>query len=239
MEEKKIRPITLAGVTFPVAFQSLETWFLYFREFWGGLPGGEPPISVSMEEIQREKESMGSESFTEFNLLLGRFSARLLPHDRCAFHGVAVAVGNRAWLITAPSGTGKSTQFLLWKELLGDRVRLICGDKPILEFQPGGEILVHPSPWIGKERWGGGAPAKLAGIVYLEQGPHNTISPMPVSKAVVPLYTQFLYHPADEGELRRVSAMLQKLLEGVPVWKLVNLGDADSARLTHETLGIE
>ena len=224
--------ITLGGVDFAVRFRSPVTP-LYFRDFLSqtNLPNCPETVSVNRKELS----GSDNEPFTEFNLLLREFSTALLPHDRCLFHGVALAIGERAWLLTAPSGTGKSTQYRLWKRLFGDDVRLICGDKPVLEFRDG-EIWVHPSPWMGKERWSGSPAAKLAGIVYLEQGSRNTIRPMAVSEAVVPLYAQFLCHPTEEGHLRRLSAMLERLLTAVPVWKLVNLGDEDSARLTAETL---
>lgn len=193
-------------------------------------------ISVSSEEINNRKEDFGSESFTEFNLLLEHFCNRFLLYERCLFHSVAICVDDQAFLITAPSGTGKSTQYCNLKTLFGEKIRLICGDKPILEFQDSGDIIVHPSPWRGKERWKGSGPAKLAGVVYLEQGLYNEISPMFVPDAVVPLYTQFLYQPETETQLRQVASMLDSILRQVPVWKLINTGDLESTRLTYDTI---
>ena len=230
--------IILGDMSFGVQFQSLLTRNRYFQEFCredGKLDFPEM-VSVSEEEILRRMKDFGSESFTEFNLLLEHICNLLLPYDRCLFHGVAICVDEQAFLITAPSGTGKSTQYRWWKALYGDEVRLICGDKPILEFQPSGDIIVHPSPWRGKERWPGSSPAKLAGSVYLEQGSRNSIRPMSVSEAVVPLYTQILYQPETERELRQAGSMLERILQQVPVWKLVNTGDKASARLTYDTI---
>ena len=230
--------ITLGDISFGVQFQSLVTRNKYFYNFCreDGKFDFTEKVSVPSVEIARRMKDFGSESFTEFNLLLEHICNLFLPYDRCLFHSVAICVDNRAWLITAPSGTGKSTQYRLWKELYGNKVRLICGDKPILEFQSSGDIIVHPSPWRGKERWLGSGPAKLAGIVYLEQGEYNSIRRMSVSEAVVPLYTQILYQPEDETELRQAAAMLDRILRQIPVWKLVNIGDEESARLTYETL---
>lgn len=230
--------ITLGDVSFGVQFHSLVTRNQYFHEFCREDDKFDfmEKVSVPSVEIARRMKDFGSESFTEFNLLLEHICNLFLPYDRCLFHGVAICVDDRAWLITAPSGTGKSTQYRLWKELYGDKVRLICGDKPILEFQSFGDIIVHPSPWRGKERWPGSGPARLAGIVYLERGEYNSIRRMSVSEAVVPLYTQILYQPEDETELRQAAAMLDRILRQIPVWKLVNIGDEESARLTYETL---
>lgn len=238
MLEEKFYQLTLSNINFKVKFQHPLTLSQYFSDFCklSGDIDAREMISVSSEEIYNRKEDFGSESFTEFNLLLEHFCNRLLPYDRCLFHSVAICVDDRAWLITAPSGTGKSTQYRNWKALFGDEVRLICGDKPILEFQDFGDIIVHPSPWRGKERWRGSDPAKLAGVVYLEQGLYNEISPMAVPDAVVPLYTQFLYQPETETQLRQAASMLDRILRQVPVWKLINTGDLESARLTYDTI---
>ena len=238
MAKTDTRRITLGGVEFPVRFLCSATPVLYFLPFQNraGQLAHPETVSLPVEALRRSMAEFGSESFAEYNLLLGRFASLLLPYGRCLFHGVALAVGDRAYLLTGPSGVGKTTQYRLWKQLFGDGVRLICGDKPILEFREDGDILVHPSPWMGKERLPGGRAARLAGIVCLEQGPGNSIAPLPVSRAVVPLYTQFLYEPAAEAELRQTAAMLDRLLRAVPVWRLVNVGDEASARLTHDTL---
>lgn len=238
MTELHVHKITLGAVDFRVQFHSsltLPHYFFRFSKLHGTVP--HPGVLVVPSgEIAARMGEFGSESFTEYNLLLEHICNLLLPYDRCLFHSVAICMGKQAFLITAPSGTGKSTQYRRWKAIYGDRVRLICGDKPILEFQPGGDIIVHPSPWRGKERWVGSRPAALAGIVYLEQGEHNSIRRMSVSEAVVPLYTQILYQPEKEAELRRAASLLERMLRQVPVWKLVNTGDEESARLTYETL---
>ena len=233
-----MRQIILGNINFKVQFQSPVTLTEYFSGFsrQEGDVNFPEVISFSREEITKRMKEFGSRSFTEYNLFLEHICNLLLPYNRCFFHAVAICIHNRAWLISAPSGTGKSTQYRHWKTLFGDEVRLICGDKPILEFRDSGDIIVHPSPWKGKERWPGSEPAKLAGIIYLEQGDHNEIRPMSVSEAVVPLYTQVLYQPQNETELRQVSSMLDHMLRQVPVWKLINVGDEASVRLTYETI---
>lgn len=238
MLKENICYLTLGNINFEVQFQSPLTLSQYFSGFCKRSADidAREIVLVSPQEIADRRKGFSSEAFTEFNLLLEHFCNRLLPYGRCLFHSVAICVGDSAWLITAPSGTGKSTQYRNLKALFGEKVRLICGDKPILEFQDSGDIIAHPSPWRGKEGWRGSGPAKLAGVVYLEQGLYNEISPMSVPDAVVPLYTQFLYQPETVAQLRQAASMLDSILRQVPVWKLINTGDLESARLTYDTI---
>ena len=65
-------------------------------------------------------------------------------------HGVALCYQQNGYLFLAPSGVGKTTHTNLWKEHLKDKVDIINGDKPILEFTQD-KIILHASPWCGKE----------------------------------------------------------------------------------------
>lgn len=238
MLHDKISKLNLAGIVFPVQFQFPMTGFRYFRDFCisDGKVDHPEILYIPREEILRQKGAYGNETFTEYNLFLKLICNKFLIYDRCLFHGVALCINGQAWMISAPSGTGKSTQYRLLKDLFGEKIQLICGDKPILEFRPSGDIIVHSSPWMGKERWQGSGCARLAGIVYLEQGQENVIGRMPISEALVPLYCQFLYLPEKEGELRTAASMLDRILRQIPVWKLVNRGDEASARLLYHTI---
>lgn len=172
----------------------------------------------------------------EFFLLHLGVSEVLLAYGRCLFHGVAFIWHGKAFLLTAPSGTGKSTQFRNWKLLYRKDVQIINGDKPVLEFRKDKAIIVHPSPWNGKEDFHGYRSAPLGGIIYLQQGKENKIERMNAQNAVLPIYKQFLFLPEKEEYIHAVCRMEDTLLQNVPVWKLINKGDLKSAQLTHDVL---
>lgn len=172
----------------------------------------------------------------EFNELAPKIADALLPFRRCVFHGAAFIWRGRAYIFTAPSGTGKTTQYVLWKLLYGDEIRILNGDKPILEFRDGGRIWVHPSPWMGKEGMGRMESAPLGGIIYLMRGQDNAVTRMTPRQAVLPLYYQVIYTADTAEAVGLASALEERLLQTVPVWQLVNRGDEDSARLCHDTI---
>ena len=51
-------------------------------------------------------------------------------------HGSAVALGDRAWIFTAPSGVGKTTHTRLWLEHVPGSF-VVNGDKPLIRFSGG------------------------------------------------------------------------------------------------------
>lgn len=168
--------------------------------------------------------------------LIGETGSALLKYDRCIFHGTAFIWHEKAWIFTAPSGTGKTTQYIRWKLVYKDEVTMLNGDKPILEFREDETVWVHPSPWKGKENMGVMRSAPLGGIILLEQGTENRVQQLSASSAAIPLYLQFLFLIDKAENAERVCALETRLLRNCPVWKLTNLGDEASAELMHDTL---
>ncbi len=211
----------------------------YFKKFLSEIPYQDNPVSVPdrlVETYLHECSSVAYSAADEYHLLHLVASNALLAYHRCVFHGTAFLWHEKAWIFTAPSGTGKTTQYRRWRKLYRDEVKIINGDKPILEFKEDHTIMVHPSPWKGKERWGSMLKAPLGGIIYLEQGKENKIERMNAQDAVLSIYKQFLFLPEKEEYIHAVCRMEGTLLRCVPVWKLINKGDLESAQLTHDVL---
>lgn len=167
----------------------------------------------------------------ELSFLLSDF---LLKYDRVFFHGTAFSWQGRAWIVTAPPGTGKTTHFMLWKKLFGEQAEIICGDKPILECGETG-IIVHSSPWNGKENMGQRASAPLGGVILLERGDENSMERVG-SEAIGDIYRQFLYSAREREAVRTVFMIEDRILRTVPVWKLTSRGDESSAILCRDTI---
>lgn len=47
-------------------------------------------------------------------------------------------IDGKAYMFSAPSGTGKSTHAKLWRDCFGDRVTMINDDKPLIKFREDG-----------------------------------------------------------------------------------------------------
>ena len=176
-----------------------------------------------------------TDSYIEYRCLISLSARRLLREHCCVFHSVAFSWRGRAWLLTAPSGTGKTTQYLNWQRLFPGEIEMISGDMPVLESRDDGSVWVHPSSWNGKENIYGAPAALLGGLVFLKQGKEDRMLPLPVHDAVLPLLQQFMVLPETEEEIRQLSALLERVLLTVPCREFVNLGGDASTRLLRET----
>lgn len=230
--------IELAGKELHYSFHYLET-SQYFQNCMEEGPHNDA-ISVRDNDFIDWKtrwDAIASSS-TEMLILPFRTSDYLLKYHRCVYHAVAFLYKNKAYLITAQSGIGKSTQLRNWMKLYGDETKIINGDKPIIEKTEQNEIFVHPSPWKGKEGWGDDTlpPSPLGGIVFLSQAKENTIERMQNWLAAVPLLSRFLFTFESEENIRQACAIESCMLESVPVFHLRNIGDLASTQMIHDAL---
>ncbi len=201
-------------------------------------------VGVTEDEIQNARIFDGvfapnsEDSDIEFALLYGKLSDSLLKYSCVGFHGVAFMWKQRAWIITALSGVGKTTQYVQWKRLCGDEVEIINGDKPFLEFTDDG-IIVHSSPWAGKERLYQKISGKLGGVILLEQSKENKIKQLSPREVAGKLFIQFLFGRNNAYDVDKVCGFTERLATSVPIFKLENRGDIESAMLCRDTLSCE
>lgn len=212
---------------------------LRFRSWIRPVEGEEYDVMASDEELELRRHEMTrdvTDDHAEFKALIVPTSRVLLQTDCCVFHSVAFLWRGRAWLLTAPSGTGKSTQFFNWRRQYPGEIIMICGDMPILERRPDDSLWIYPTCWTGKENIGSFTGAPLGGVVLLEQGSENRFSAMELREAIPKLITQFCIRPETEEEIRRFCGILDVMLRHYPVRKFVNLGDDASTDLLRETI---
>ena len=211
----------------------------YFRSWLQPVAGDEYDAMATPEQILKSHELMqvgNAEDYAEYKALIEPTSRFLLRFGCCVIHSVAFLWKGKAWLLSAPSGTGKSTQFFNWRRLFPGEIIMICGDHPVLEQREDGSIWVHPTHWNGKEHIGSRRFAPLGGIVVLEQDRDNRIERLTPHEALIPLLNQFCAVPETEEEIRTVFGMLDRMLGDHPVWKLINRGDEASTLLLRQTI---
>lgn len=162
--------VTLAGI--PIGLEiSNATYRFVFEPYI--TPDRAPVawIHVPEADLSAARPLYGRESsaaYVEYMELCPLVSDLLLSYRRVIFHSTAFLWHDKAWLLTAASGVGKTTQYIQWKRLYGEDVQILNGDKPILRFEEK-SIYVCASPWTGKEGMGQNFEAPLGGILFLKQ----------------------------------------------------------------------
>ena len=233
----KIYQVEYAGYKVRYSFLFPTTQY-YFREYLESAEGEEYDIRITNElmEIGRKYLPEGSsDGYVEYRLLIERTALELLRWGCCIFHAAAFVFRGYAWLLAAPSGTGKTTQFLNWQRLHFGELEMITGDMPVIEPVSDGSVMIHSTSWCGKENLGRkGLCAPLGGIVILEQGEHNVLSGVSTSDAVRAFFRQFMVRPETDKQILALAKLAEQMLIAAPVKKLLNLGDDGSTELMRE-----
>lgn len=175
--------------------------------------------SITQEEFEREKEASPgfSDGYIENICLYRNLCYQLPSKNRFLMHSSVLEYDGNGYAFLGRSGTGKSTHTKLWLKYL-QNTRVINGDKPILEYT-GKEIIVHGTPWQGKERWGCKASVALRGFCFLEQAKQNAIQRLSFAQVTSRLFTQLLL-PEEEGQVSATLDLADKLIRLVPAYLL-------------------
>jgi hypothetical protein len=198
------------------------------------LPSPDISVNITAEDIAAERgrlsSSRAADDYIE-ELAVYRVIAENMPRfDTILFHGSCVAVDDRGYLFTAPSGTGKSTHTALWRRLLGERAVMVNDDKPLIRVS-GGEVTVFGTPYNGKHRLGENISVPLAGICCLERAAENAIRRAERDE-LYPLLLRQMYRPYSPDALARSLALFDKMTGAVRLFRLgcnMDIGAAELA----------
>lgn len=178
-------------------------------------------ICVNQEEIDRERGSMEegfSDAYLESLAIYRKLCEAMLSYDTFLVHGSVIEVDGKAYLFTAPSGTGKSTHVRLWKQHFGEAAHVINDDKPLIQVRTDG-IYVCGTPWCGKHGLNTNKKASLHAICILERGLENHITEIEPMEGYPTLFRQ-TYRPKNRVLMTRTLALLKQLAERVSLYRL-------------------
>ena len=201
-------------------------------------------IRVTQADIEAERaiataEHPWSDAYLETLAVLRAISNQLPQRRRLLAHGAVIQYAGKAYLFTAPSGIGKSTHIMLWRQYLGADVRVVNGDKPFIRVPESPDQLpvAYGTPWSGKEGWQENASAPLAGIVLLSRSEPGASSIRKADAAeCLDRVLRQVYLPNDALAAADTLELLDAILSRVPLFELACDMSEDAVRVSFEAL---
>ena len=244
MEEHQLQEnsvcVSLANIGLKCSFRYTDTEH-YLREYTyqSSDDGWQPDnvISVTEQEFSDwEKAGNVIDAFAEFCLSCMPISEALLEFNCCVFHAAAVRYRDRAWLLAGGSGVGKTTQCRGLLSADSNCITVINGDKPVLECLEDGSVMVHPSPWNGKEGLQGAAKARLAGIFMMMIGSENRLEELTKDKAGPLVFSSVFHSFRDTHVIKKAAEISEKITRSVPVRVMVCHDRQVGTRMLYECI---
>lgn len=211
----------MANVVFGAQYNFPFTEFFLKDYSYDGNEDVEFVVSINANDIEFERALTPEFCDDELeNVALFRKLCDCLldKKDIILFHSSAITVDDRAYLFTAPSGTGKSTHTRLYKEYFGDRFAYVNDDKPFIKIE-NDSVVVYGNPWTGKHALGNNISAKVNGICKLAQAKKNAIRKMQSDETLLTLLDQ-TERPRNIEMMDKLLTILEKMVKLVPSFYL-------------------
>ncbi len=169
----------------------------------------------------------------EYMLTGGAFYKILIQYQGMMLHASAVEWNEKAYLFSAPSGTGKSTHTSLWlKEFPGSAI--LNDDKPALRLEEGA-VFVYGTPWSGKTDLNLNHRVPLGGICFLERGKENHIRRLSTGEAVALMLDQTV-RPSGREPMTELLNVLDGILRFIPVYVMQCNMEPEAAHVSHRAM---
>ena len=200
------------------------------------------PEDLAFEQMMLDKEAAEEglkrrqfkEPFLERTAIQRYVADKLVARNTLLLHGSTVAVDGKAYMFTAPCGTGKSTHTRLWRELFGERAVMVNDDKPFLKITPDG-VLAYGSPWSGKHGLASNVCVPLKGICLLHRGSENMIR-CAEPKDLIDFLRRQAHVPTDASLAQKAFSLVDALAETVPLWEMNCNKELDAAQVAYSAM---
>lgn len=197
-------------------------------------------IYISEEDLDYELSLADAEFHDNYIKFIATFRklAEWLPlHNAFVLHSATFDVDGTGVAFAAHSGTGKTTHMRLWQELLGDRMVIVNGDKPIVRFfedEPE-TPYAYGTPWNGKERLGCNMRTPLKHICFIERSETNHVEKMKKEDVIDRIFNQ-VYMPKDPMASINTMKLIDRLLSCCSLWTIHCNMEPQAAEIAYKTI---
>ena len=187
-------------------------------------------INISEDDINAELKKADQEysrGYLESLACYRKISMELIKYDCFLMHAAVIEVDCRGYAFSAKSGTGKTTHTKLWQKLLGDKMRYINGDKPLIRFI-NNIPYAYGTPWCGKEGFQTNTRVELNALCFIERDQKNSIVEIPKKNVLTRIVHQIII-PDEEDKAIATFDLLNKTINYIDTYLLKCNMDIEAA----------
>ena len=148
-----------------------------------------------------------------------------------AIHSASIPYKEKAWLFSAPAGTGKSTHARLWTQY-SDAVN-INGDLNLIGIKAGAPY-VFGIPWCGTSEIFTKEDYPLGGVVFLKQAAENRIEEFTYEKALITLSRRTISPLWNSESLKKMMLDLEPVSAKITSLRLYCTKDPEARKVLQE-----
>ena len=200
-----------------------------------------PDIYIQAEEaeINQMKNKLSGfyrkSDYAESIVAYEKLGCLLPSYNAFIIHASVISIDGQAFGFAAKSGIGKSTHTHFWKELFGERVIVINGDKPICRFE-GYDLMAFGTPWCGKEGWNTNTKAPLKALCLLERSDENSINRVDGFEQLANIMDQFYLPGSSKIDMSKLMELISRMLDSIRVYRLAVKNEISAAKTAAEQL---
>ncbi|MCF0198362.1 MAG: hypothetical protein HUK02_03435 [Bacteroidaceae bacterium] len=189
-------------------------------------------FSKCVVSLYRDEEHL--RHFGLNNCMMMAFAFAVAEMQTVLIHSSVIRKDGKGYLMTAPSGTGKSTHTRLWYDNLPG-CDLMNDDNPIIRVVDG-VPTVFGSPWSGKTPCYRNVEAPIGAIVRIQQRPQNEIRPLSVIESFAVLLPAMSTMKWDKRVYTGICDTISAIIGKVNVFELGCLPNAEAAHVCYNAV---
>ncbi len=194
-------------------------------------------FTISVDEMHREicllEDHTNSYHAIPFEFLGIIIPNIILNYGFLSFHGVLMEYEGNGIIISAASGTGKTTHARLWRDLR--RALIINGDRAVCAKTAEG-WTGYGLPWSGTSGEQINRSVAIRALVVLRRGETNEAHRISALEAFHQVFAHVLYPSWDKALTEKMMDLLESFLRDVPIFLLSCRPDAESVDVLHDAL---
>ena len=190
-------------------------------------------VSSSWDTITLIEDNSNTTGMLAFEYLSQIMPSVMLKHDYLTFHGVLMEYEGNGIIISAASGTGKTTHARLWRDLR--RALIINGDRAVCAKTAEG-WTGYGLPWSGTSGEQINRSVAIRALVVLRRGETNEAHRISALEAFHQVFAHVLYPSWDKALAEKMMDLLESFLRDVPIFLLSCRPDAESVDVLHAAL---